>query len=237
MSRAKTGDPSEETAKGAAELVVFSIVNPSKCSECGEELDRGSFLRIEKEKPLCMACADLDRLVYLPRGNVALTRRARKYSPLSAVVVRFSRSRGRYERQGVLVEPEALARAEQECLGDEAQRLAARERAAVLREKADAKYVAAFADQIAARYPGCPRGEAETIAEHACEKYSGRVGRSAAAKEFDPAMIDLAVKAHVRHVHTKYDRLLAKGWDRSDARAEVASDVLAVLLRWEGADT
>ena len=31
---------------------------------------------------LCLACADLDHLEYLPRGNVALTRRAAKYSKL-----------------------------------------------------------------------------------------------------------------------------------------------------------
>ena len=39
------------------------------------------------------------------------------------------------------------------------------------------------------------------MAKHACEKYSGRVGRSAAAKSFDATAIDLAVKAHVRHTH------------------------------------
>ena len=64
--------------------------------------------------------ADLDHLVYLLRGDAALTRRARKHSALTAVAVRFSRSRGRYERQGVLIEEAALERAEEECLGDAA---------------------------------------------------------------------------------------------------------------------
>jgi len=71
----------------------------------------------------------LDHLVFLPSGDTALTRRSRKYSVLSAVVVRFSRSRGRYERQGLLVESEALERAQQECLSDEEQRQIPRERA------------------------------------------------------------------------------------------------------------
>ena len=62
---------------------------------------------------LCMY-AVLDHLVYLGRGDAALTRRARKYSSLAAVVVRFSRARKQYERQGILVEPEALHRAEGE---------------------------------------------------------------------------------------------------------------------------
>ncbi len=71
---------------------------------------------MEKDRPLCLARADLDHLVFLPRGNTALTRRARKYSTLSPVVVRFSRSRKRYERQGVLVEEQALGQAEHECM-------------------------------------------------------------------------------------------------------------------------
>jgi hypothetical protein len=45
--------------------------------------------------------------VFLPAGDAALSRRARKASTLSAVVVRFSRPRKRYERQGILVEPKA----------------------------------------------------------------------------------------------------------------------------------
>ncbi len=84
------------------DVVVFSILKPSVCSECSAELEAGNFLRLEAERPLCLKCAHLDHLVWLPAGDTALTRRSRKYSSLSAVVVRFSRSRGRYERQGVL---------------------------------------------------------------------------------------------------------------------------------------
>ena len=57
-----------------AEIVVFSIVRDSACQECGAELFKGSFLRMEESRPLCMACADLDHLVFLPSGNTALTR-------------------------------------------------------------------------------------------------------------------------------------------------------------------
>ena len=64
----------------------------------------GDLLLMEDAGPLCMDCSDLDHLVFLPAGDPALTRRARVASGLSAVVVRFSRSRGRYERQGLLVE-------------------------------------------------------------------------------------------------------------------------------------
>jgi hypothetical protein len=97
---------------------VFSIVKESKCSQCKQELWKGDLLTMRANQPWCMECADLDHLVYLGAAMPALTRRATKHSSLWAVVVRFSRSRGRYERQGVLVQPEALEKAEEECLAD-----------------------------------------------------------------------------------------------------------------------
>ena len=219
----------------SGDVVVFSILKPSACEECGEELWKGSFLRMEKGKPLCLECADLDHLVFIPRGDAALTRRSRKYSTLSAVVVRFSRSRKRYERQGLLVESGALERAQEECLSDEGKRQVAREKAALVREQADHQYVAQFTESIRLRYPDCPVGEAEAIAKHAGAKYSGRVGRSAAAKSFDSTAIDLAVKAHVRHTHSEYDRLLSRSWERSEARSAVSDRVAEVMERWRRA--
>jgi hypothetical protein len=215
------------------EIVVFSIVRDSACAECGEELGKGRFLRMETERPLCLRCADLDHLVFLERGEAALTRRASRYSPLRAVVVRFSRSRKRYERQGVLVEERALVRAELECLSDAEARRLARERAAARREAHDDEYLATFAQRIGDLFPGCPIEEQRAIAEHACQKYSGRIGRSAAAKALQASAVDLAVRAHVRHVHTRYDELLAGGVVREEARARVAASVETCLESWQ----
>lgn len=67
---------------------------------------------MQEDGPVCPECADLDHLQFLPSGNAALTRRAHRASELSAVVVRFSRTRKRYERQGLLVESAALSAAE-----------------------------------------------------------------------------------------------------------------------------
>jgi hypothetical protein len=222
----------EKSGDKNADIVVFSILSESTCAECGAELWKGSFLRMEKERPLCMTCADLDHLMFLPSGNTALTRRARKHSTLDAVVVRFSRTRGRYERQGVLVEEAALEQAERECLADAAVRERTRERAAVRRAELDEQYVAEFAKRLGDLFPGCPIPERQDIATHACRKYSGRVGRSAAAREFDPSAIELAVRAHIRHCHTSYDRLLARGSDRLDARSAVRDAVEKVFVRW-----
>ncbi len=221
------------TSSSTSEIVVFWIIRDSVCAEWGEELGKGRFLRMEGERPLCLACADLDHLVFLSRGDAALTRRASRYSTLRALVVRFSRSRKRYERQGVLVEEAALTRAEQECLSDAEARQLARERAAERRQEVDAEYVQKFAGRVGDLFPGCPRDEQRTIAEHTCRKYSRRVGRSAAAKELETSAVELAVRAHVRHAHTRYDELLSRGVSRDEARGLVAELVAKCLEQWE----
>ena len=220
---------------GKQEIVVFSIRSrDAVCSECKKEIGKGALLRKEGEKGLCMECADLGDLVFLGAGDHALTRRASKYSPLRAVVLRWSTTRKQYERQGILVDPDALDRAEEECLEDAELRERRRIRAAVGREKIDARYVAEFARRVRERYPSAPPKIETEIAAHACRKYSGRVGRSAAAKEFDPEMIDLAVRAHIRHTHTSYDALLSEDTDRQEARSIVRSEVDAIAAKWRG---
>ena len=219
-------------ARKSDDIVVFSIVKESRCEERQKELWRGSLLRVENDRPLCTGCADLDHLLFLPSGDAALTRRAKKYSSLWAVVVRFARARKRYERQGLLVEEEALERAEAECLADADARELRRERAAQRRAELDREFVAEFARQLKKRYPHCPDEEGHVIARRACQKYSGRIGRTAAAKAFDPEAIDLAVIAHVRHGYTDYDKLLVSGWDRQSARGEVRAKLEETLRQW-----
>ncbi len=225
----------ESTDPKSDDIVVFQILRDSACAECGEELGKGRWLRLEKERPLCMSCADLAHLVFLPRGDAALTRRSSRYSSLKAVLVRFSRTRNRYERQGVLVEEAALARAEQECLADSDARARVRERRAERDAEIDVHYRTEFASHIRRLFPSCPEEEAIAIAEHACLKHSGRVGRTADAKRFDPETITLAVRAHVRHVHTDYDELLGSGWERHEARDRVLPRVDRVLESWSRA--
>lgn len=70
----------------------------------------------EESQPLCLCCANLSKLEYLPRGNAKLTHRVKEDSIKSTVVVEFSRSRKHYERQGILVEKESLKKAQQELM-------------------------------------------------------------------------------------------------------------------------
>jgi hypothetical protein len=215
------------------EIKVFISHRESVCGECHELLGPHAWIRLDGERgALCLACADLDHLAYLPAGDAALSRRARKHSQLSAIVLKWSTARKRYERQGILVEEAALAQAERDCLDDLAARERRRQREALRREELDLQYVRAFAERVRALFPRCPAGREQVIADHACRKYSGRVGRSALAKRLDDEAVRLAVVAHVRHAETDYDKLLSQGFERIDARHEVRDRVNRVLDAW-----
>ena len=135
--------------RSGGDLKVFISRRDSRCDECGEDLGRGAWITLAGEgRALCLTCADLDHLVFLPTGDTALTRRARKNSGLTAVVLKWSRARKRYERQGLLVEDEALERAEQACAADAATREARRSSAAERRAELDDQYVARFAARV-----------------------------------------------------------------------------------------
>lgn len=215
------------------DLLVYIIRRDSQCAECGKELLHGSFLYLEKGTPLCLSCADFGHLEFLPRGDMALTLRARKNSKISVIVLQWSRTRKRYERQGVLVEQTAIEQAMKQCLSDAEFRKERRKREAMRRVELDEKYVSEFAGQIQNLFPECPRKETLRIAEYACKKYSGRVGRTAMAKEFDSQAIVLAVKAHIRHEHTNYDELLMKGRERFTARDQVENKINQILEKWQ----
>ena len=216
-------------------LKVFITSGESKCDECKEDLGGKAWIMLAEEKrALCLSCADLDHLVFLPSGDAALTRRSRKHSTLSAVVLKWSKARKRYERQGLLVEEPALKQVETECLADADARAHRRIREANRRAELDLTYIKRFAERVRQLYPTCPSETAISIAEHACVKYSGRVGRSAAAKALDEHAVRLAVVAHVRHVETPYDKLLMNGWERIEARLKVEEAVRLVLAKWQG---
>jgi hypothetical protein len=218
----------------ADEIKVFISNRESKCDDCGENLGRKAWITLQRDKgALCLTCADLDHLTFLPTGDAALTRRARKHSLLSTVVLKFSQARKRYERQGLLVEESALQQAETDCLADNEIRSRRAERERIRREDLDQQYIQAFANRITELFPRIPTGREQEIAEHACRKYSGRVGRSAAAKSFDEEAVRLAVIAHIRHRETDYDELLGKGWFRHEARARVRDRVDQISQSWQ----
>lgn len=229
--RAKLAAKSEEPDR-----VAFEILRDSSCSECGAAIFKGGLLWMEAGQPFCMACANLADLEYLERGDATLTRRAGKKSGKTVVVVRFSRSRGRYERQGILVEESALAAAEAECAADAAERAVLRARAAASRAKEDAALAVRMTVRIRELFPGCPADEAQHIAQWTAERGSGRVGRSEAGRALADAALITAVRASIRHRQTQYDELLAGGMDRELARAAVIDQVESIAARWQRKD-
>src|SRR5204862_1741320 len=174
------------------DLKVFVSHRESVCEDCHEQLGHHAWICLAgSRRALCLACADLDQLVFLPSGDAALTRRAKKHSVLSAVVLKWSRARKRYERQGLLVEERALELAENECLADADVRARRREREAERRAELDETFVDRFAAKIREAFPRIVAGREQKIAEHACLKYSGRIGRSALGKKMDEHAVRL----------------------------------------------
>ena len=55
-------------------------------------------------------------------------------------------------------------------------------------------------------------------------------------QEPGPAPLRLAVIAHIRHEHTRYDELLLCHGDRQPARAEVREQIDEILARWQAAE-
>ena len=61
--------------KQTEDLKVFISSRDSSCDECGESLGRGAWITlVEGKGALCLSCADLDHLIFLPSGNATLTR-------------------------------------------------------------------------------------------------------------------------------------------------------------------
>jgi hypothetical protein len=210
------------------------VVEPLREWTCTGCHGTGDLLILEGGKPTCLTCADMDHLVFLPAGDAALTRRAKKASGLSAVVVRLNRRRKRYERRGLLVEEPALELAEEQCLADEDARARRRERDRERRVGEDLEFQARTAREIRRMFPGCPPERAGAIARHTGARGSGRVGRSAAGRALDETAVRAAVVASVRHEDTGYDALLMSGVPRADARERIRADVDRVLDRWRG---
>jgi hypothetical protein len=211
------------------DLVVVQPVKDWSCAECG---GTGDLLIMDGAGPLCLTCADLDHLVFLPAGDAALTRRAKKASGLSAVVVQWNRARKRYQRLGILVEESALEQAEQQCLADEDARMRRRERDRERRADSDVELQARMVEEITRLFPGCPAQRAEAIAGHTSLRGSGRVGRSAAGRSLDDKAMTLAVVASVRHADTDYDSLLMSGVPRDVARERIKATIDRVLRAW-----
>jgi len=205
-----------------------------KCVTCKKPVALGQayVAETEKHKGTCFTCSPFVKSAFLEPGNAALTRRSKKHSSYCGILFKWNAKRKRFERKGQYVEASAIIKAKEECAEDEVKRANKNAKAAIKRVTEDKIYVAEFSVAIRNRYPNCPINREVEIAQHACEKYSGRVGRTANAKQFDGEMIDLAVEAHIRHKETNYDSQFNKGITKRTIRSSVKEDITKVLHRW-----
>lgn len=102
----------------AAKLVAYSLSKSSRCYRCDKKLEKGNIVQLvhatEDKEVLCAQCAGIDNLEVLPKGNAKLTRLASKYSKTKYSLLQWSELWKTYERQGVLLEPEAIKQARAE---------------------------------------------------------------------------------------------------------------------------
>jgi hypothetical protein len=205
-----------------------------KCSSCKKPIGYGQAYVAETEnhRGTCFNCSPFVKAHFLKPGNAALTRRSKKHSAYCGILFSWNKRRKRFERKGQYVEAKAIVMAEMECEEDEKKRAIKNEKAAVIRATQDKIYIEEFSKAIRSLYPNCPKNRENAIAKHACEKYSGRVGRTADAKQFDKGMIDLAVEAHIRHKETNYDSQFNKGKTKRLIRLDVKQDITKVLQKW-----
>lgn len=209
-----------------------------RCKRCEKSVPFGELFVAESEeaKGICFDCSPFINYVLLPPGNVALTRRSKKHSSMCGVLFRWNQRRRRYEREGQYVEAAAISKAQEECENDQEIRVRKNKKATELRAVKDKEYIKAFGLAIRAHFPNCPPKREYEIAAHACEKYSGRVGRSANAKLFDNKMIELAVIAHIRHTETNYDDQFGTGKRKKEIRADLSNTIKNILASWESSN-
>src|SRR5262249_11736034 len=97
---------------------VFALSRPSRCYGCDSRLEIDDIVTLVEKKDekevFCRKCSKLDELEVLKPGNAQVTRLAKKYSKRHFVIVKWSELWKTYERFGLLVEVEALARARSE---------------------------------------------------------------------------------------------------------------------------
>lgn len=163
---------------------------------------------------------------FVPKGNTYITKHCRQQTHEARRTLYVVLGDGASSKPAGLRCPAHIYRAVLD-----RHRATARQRAAAVRER-DAAREGCFGSAVTELFPDIPPGEVPRIVEHALEKHSRRVGRARAVGLEERAA--LAVRAHIRHVHTDYERLLRQGVDRLEAREQVWDRVNEMARRWGG---
>tara|TARA_Y100001978_G_C23332537_1_gene263614 strand:+ start:78 stop:404 length:327 start_codon:yes stop_codon:yes gene_type:complete len=106
------------TSKNKPET-LYALSQSSRCYGCDRALEENDIVKLTKKKDekevYCLDCSGLaSEYCVLKKGDAALTRRAKKHSKSHFVIVKWSAIWKSYERQGLLIEKEALRKAQEE---------------------------------------------------------------------------------------------------------------------------
>lgn len=97
---------------------VYSLSRLSRCYSCDSRLEAGQLVKIEQGKDerevLCKTCAGLAEFRVIPAGDARVTRLAKKYASQVFVIMKWSDLWKCHERQGLLVDSDAVAQVEKE---------------------------------------------------------------------------------------------------------------------------
>ncbi|OQE40842.1 hypothetical protein PENCOP_c005G05488 [Penicillium coprophilum] len=166
-----------------------------------------------------------DGYILVPKGNVYITRHCRSKTKESKRIVYVVYNRTGKRTLGIRI-PEEIYR---EVLESDAATKESRANAVQVR---DAKDLSKSQKLLKNEFPLMPKETLKIVLDHAFLKGSGRVGRTAMIS--DDRKTILAVEAHIRHVHTPYEKLLEEGVSRKEAREQVWPSIQAVERAWQG---
>ncbi|EGE85736.1 hypothetical protein BDDG_08681 [Blastomyces dermatitidis ATCC 18188] len=164
--------------------------------------------------------------VFVPKGDVYITRNCRSLSHEAKQTV-YTVYNPKTQRTLGLYIPSQIHDTVTKAA---ANTLPARARAVAQKDARDTSKARAL---LRAQFPAMPAETLETVLGHAFLKGSRRVGRSGKVAS-EEVKVGLAVDAHIRHVHTEYERLLRDGVQREEARKRVWGAVRRVRELWEG---
>ncbi|KAF4216146.1 hypothetical protein CNMCM8980_007482 [Aspergillus fumigatiaffinis] len=206
--------------------------NPARNRGSQQSLKYSKFVRLTAStEPLEENCLDReplrDNYVFVPKGDVYITRHCRTQTKESCRIVYVVYDNAGKRNIGLRVPKDVYAAV----LKSAAATADLRAHAVKTRDEKDLSRARQI---LRNKFPLMPAESLETIVDHAFLKCSGRVGRT--TRKTDEQKANLAVEAHIRHTHTPYESLLDAGKARQEAREAVWDMVQAIKAAWEGAN-
>ncbi|PYI04139.1 hypothetical protein BO78DRAFT_348139 [Aspergillus sclerotiicarbonarius CBS 121057] len=165
------------------------------------------------------------RYVFVPKGDVYITRHCRSKTKESGQIVYVVYDNRGKSTLGLRVPADVHAAV----LQSAAETAESRAHAVKLRDEKDSGRAR---ELLRTHFPLMPEESLDTVLQHAFLKGTGRVGR--VSKLSDERKANLAVEAHIRHTHTRYESLLKDGKGRDQARKATREVVQAIKTTWAG---